>query len=253
MEVDEMLYDGNNRIKYLINAEQLCWKTGTFDVKPRQVCALAFRLKGTANMLCAGKRYYLDAGDILYMPQGLGYQVEYGETQMFAFHFVTERDDPAPEVYTMKNRTHLHQLFVKAASLWAAKEPGYVSFCTAILYEVLGMICAENVESEMPAHFQKALAYIHQKFREPITITQLCETVRISPTGFRQLFHTHYGVSPTEYIRKLRLEYARNLIAGGASVEQAASECGIPDPKYFARLVKKVYDCTPRQLKIYGK
>ena len=248
-----MIYDGTNLITQLINAEQLCWQPGSFDVKPRSVCALAFRVKGTADMHCAGKHYFVDAGDILYMPQGLGYQVDYSQTEMFAFHFVTEQSDPRPEVYTLQNRSRVHQLFLKAADLWKNKNPGYVNFCTAILYEVLGEICAENVQMQMPAHFKRAVDYIHQHFRENLSGVELCKDIGISPTAFRQLFQFHYGMTPTEYIRNLRLEYARNLIAGGASVEQAAQQCGIPDSKYFARLIKETYGCTPRQLHIYGK
>ena len=56
-----------------------------------------------------------------------------------------------------------------------------------------------------------------------------------------------------EYITRLRLEYARRLIANGVSVESTAYESGFNDPKYFARVVKKHFGCTPRNLKTYGK
>ena len=248
-----MLYDGDNRIIELINAEKLCWQPGSFDVKPRKVCALAFRVKGAADMICAGKRYFIDAGDVLYMPQGLGYQVDYSETQMIAFHFVTEHDDPAPEVYRLQNRSAVHQLMLQAADVWAKKEPGYQNYCMGFLYQVLGELCGQGIQTQMPAHFQKAVTMIHQHFREPMEIDYLCQSARISPTAFRQYFRQYYGKTPTEYIRMLRLEYARNLIAGGMPVSQAAAECGIPDPKYFARLVKQFYGCTPRRLKLHGK
>lgn len=248
-----MLYDNENRILQLINAERLCWKAGSFDVKPRKVCALAFRVEGSADMYCAGKHFFIDAGDVLYMPQGLGYQVDYTDTKMLAFHFVTQKDDPEPEVYSLRNRSQIHQLFLQAAELWAKKEPGYMNFCTALLHRVLGVLCAENMENEMPAHFRKAVSYIHGHFCETLSIGLICEEAHMSATAFRQYFQRYYGVTPTEYIRDLRLEHARNLIAGGMGIEQAAQESGIPDPKYFARLVRKKYDCTPRQLKIYGK
>ena len=51
----------------------------------------------------------------------------------------------------------------------------------------------------------------------------------------------------------LRLEYARSLITNGVSVETAAYECGYNDAKYFARVVKKQFGCTPRELRNYGK
>ena len=58
---------------------------------------------------------------------------------------------------------------------------------------------------------------------------------------------------PVAYITDLRLEYARNLISGGMSIEAAAVESGFNDPKYFARRVKKHFGCTPSKLKTYGK
>ena len=248
-----MLYDGQNPIKHIVNAERLCWNPGVFDVSPRKVCALAFRVTGTADMICAGKRYFIDAGDVLYMPQGLGYQVDYSQTEMYAFHFVTEHDDRSPEVYHLQNRRRVHQLLMQAADLWAKKEPGYVNFCTGLLYQVLGELSAQDIENRMPAHFRKAISYIHQHFREELPIATLCRQVGISPTAFRQLFRTYYGITPTGYIRDLRLEYARNLIAGGMSVEGASQACGFNDPKYFARVVREKYGCTPRALRLYGK
>lgn len=248
-----MFYDGNNPITKIINAERLAWQPGSFDVKPRNVSTLAFRVQGTADMRCAGKHYFIDAGDVLYMPQGLGYQVEYSQTEMFAFHFVTEKNDPEPEVYRLQDRREIHQLLMKAADLWSGKEPGYVNYCTGLLYQVLGELCAQNVQAQMPPHFRKALSYIHQHFRESIIIMEFCRQVRISPTAFRQYFNRYFGVPPTAYIRQLRLEYARGLIAGGHTVEQAAQQCGIQDPKYFARLIRQQYRCSPRQLRIYGK
>ena len=248
-----MIYEGINPVSHIVNAEHLCWQPGSFDVKPRKVSALAFRVKGSADMLCAGKRYFIDAGDVLYLPQGLGYQVDYGETEIYVFHFVTQRDDPEPEVFSVQNRSAIHQLMLRAADIWSKKEPGYVNYCTGLLYQVFGELCAQNVQIKMPPHFQRAVSYIHQHFRESLSIAQLCRQVSISPTAFRQYFGQYYQKTPTEYIRGLRLEYARNLIAGGMSIEQAAQECGIADPKYFARLVKQTYGCTPRQLKLYGK
>ena len=42
------------------------------------------------------------------------------------------------------------------------------------------------------------------------------------------------------------------LIAGDENVEAAALASGFSDAKYFARVVKRHFGCTPRQLKHYG-
>ena len=99
-----MILDGNNPIVKLENAEHHKWDAGIFDVAPRHYSALAFRLKGSADLHCNGKRFYVDVGDVLYMPQGLGYQVEYSLTDTYVIHFITSENDPLPEVYNLQIR-----------------------------------------------------------------------------------------------------------------------------------------------------
>ena len=86
-----------------------------------------------------------------------------------------------------------------------------------------------------------------------ISVEDICKSSGISATSLRSLFNRHYKKTPTEYITDLRLERARNLIACGISVENAALDSGFNDPKYFARVVKNNFGCTPRELKTYGK
>ena len=39
----------------------------------------------------------------------------------------------------------------------------------------------------------------------------------------------------------------------GTSIEEAAEKSGFSDSKYFARVVKKYFNCTPSAFKLYGK
>lgn len=248
-----MILDGNNPIVKLENAEHHKWDAGIFDVAPRHYSALAFRLKGSADLHCNGKRFYVNVGDVLYMPQGLGYQVEYSLTDTYVIHFITSENDPLPEVYNLQNSQEVQLLFEQAAAIWKAKKPGYVNFCTGILYRILGMLSTYDVLEKYPIGFQHALHYIHENYRNQFTTEDICKYAGISPTAFRQNFRLYCYTTSTEYIRDLRLEYARRVIASGVSIERAAELCGIGDPKYFARLVNKKYGCSPRELKIYAK
>lgn len=248
-----MIFDGHNPIVKFVNAEHLKWGQSVYDVAPRQYSALAFRLQGSADMICGGKHFLIDAGDVLYMPQGLGYQVKYSTTDMYVLHFVTANDDALPEVYHLQNHQEIQLLFKEAVEYWRARSSGYENFCTGILYRVLGMLCSQDTLEQYPVGFQRALQFIHENYRQKITTADICKYAGISPTSFRQNFQTYCHTNYIDYIRDMRLAYARRLIAGGVSIEQAAQLCGIGDPKYFARLVYKKYGCTPRQLKSYGK
>ena len=106
----------------------------------------------------------------------------------------------------------------------------------------------------MPEYFLTAISIINAEYKDPaISIKSICKRAGVSETVFRKLFSENYKKPPIAYITELRIEYARNLIANGESVETAAFESGFSDPKYFARVVKKHLGCTPKALKTYGK
>lgn len=248
-----MLYHGDNPAITIEAVEHMHWQGGTFRVAPRNYCALAFRIRGTARIEVGGVTYTLGTNDILYVPQDLGYTATYSDTEMIVFHFVTRRSDKRIEVYSMEDSGRIYKLFLRARALWQNKEPGYTVYAMSQLYAVLGTILETQTKTKLPPHFLQAVSYINENYRSAITMQRICEASGISATVFRQLFKEHYQKTPVAYITELRLEHARNRIAGGQSIEQAAAESGFNDSKYFARVVKRYFDCTPRDLKNYGK
>lgn len=249
-----MLFDGNNPITRIVGVEQIGWSGDTFQVAPREYSAIAFRTKGSSIVMVDNKEYYVNQNEVLYMPQNLAYRAKYTDTELVVIHFVTQQDDRAPEVYAAEDTGRLYQAFLRAHSLWENKAEGYLMYIMAELYRILGLICEKESKTNIPPCFLEAISYIHSRFKENnLSVDTICHSAGIGQTSFRLLFQKHYGKTPVEYITDLRLAYARNLIASGATVERAAYESGFNDPKYFARTVKKHLGCTPRQLRLYGK
>lgn len=249
-----MLSEGNNPILKIIGVEHMCWKGGVFDIKPREYSALAFRISGNATIITGGNAYYIHSNDILYMPQNIAYKAEYTDTEMLVIHFVTLENDSDMEVYSFQNVEQIYKMFLSALSFWKKKEPGYYVYTLSQLYMILGVILEKSTKTNQPQHFLDAMSFINSNYRNStLSIDRICAEVGISATVFRQLFKKYYQETPTEYITGLRLEYARSLISNGASIENATYESGFNDPKYFARVVKKHFGCTPRELKNYGK
>lgn len=249
-----MLYNGENPILRIIGIEHMRWNGGTFQVAPREYSALAFRISGSATIHCGGREYDINTNDILYLPQNMGYTAKYTDTEMIVVHFITMRDDSKIELYTIQNTEQIYKLFLQAHELWKNKEPGFTVYTISLFYTILGTIFEKETKTVLPPYFLKAISFINANYKSNrICVEGICAQAGIGATLFRQLFKKHYQKTPTEYITDLRLEYARNLIAGGMTIENAAYESGFNDPKYFARVVKKRLGCTPRQLKIYGK
>ena len=249
-----MLYTGENPILRVVGAERLRWGGGDFTVAPRDYSALAFRVSGGALICAGGREYRVDSNDILYLPQNMGYTARYTDTELIVIHFVTQFDDECPEVHTLSGGEEVYKLFLEALTLWEQKEPGYPMYAMAQLYGILGAIFRTETDTRLPPRFLTVLSYINAHYRDSnLCIRTICADHGISETAFRKLFHRYCRKTPMAYITELRLAFARNLIAGDTPVEQAAPESGFNDPKYFARVVKKRYGCTPRALKTYGK
>lgn len=249
-----MLCNGENPIIKIVGVEHMKWSGGTFTVAPRPHSALGFRMRGDAIIRTCGVEYRVLTNDILYLPQNMGYTAEYTDTEMIVIHFVTARDDAQVEVYSLQNGEQIYKLFLRARELWKNKQPGYEVYVMGQLYTILGSILAHKTETNLPPSFLKAVSFINANYKNnALSIPMICREAGIGATVFRQLFRKHYQKTPTAYITELRLEQARILISGGMAIENAAWESGFSDPKYFARVVKKRFACTPRDFKTYGK
>ena len=249
-----MLYDGNNPILHITDVDHIKWSGGTYTVAPREYSALAFRINGTATLRANGRECAVNTNDILYLPQNMGYQATYTDTEIIVVHFVTQYSDRDIEIHSFDNCEQLYKAFLQLHALWQNKELGFNTYAMGQLYTLLGLIREKETKDNVPRHFLAAVSYINANYRDnSLTVDRICAQAGISATVFRQLFKKHYQKTPVEYITTLRLEYARNLISGGMGVENAACESGFNDSKYFARVVKKHFGCTPRALRAYGK
>ena len=108
------------------------------------------------------------------------------------------------------------------------------------------LYCKEEIEDSVRID-------LHKNFRNDITLQEIAKYSSFSPHYVSQLFHAETSLTLTQYVTKLRLEYAKNLLYSGYTVELAATMSGFSDAKYFSRVVKKHFGCTPRELKNYGK
>ena len=248
-----MLYHGENPILQIVAVEHMRWSGGTYRVEPRGHSALAYRIRGTAQISWAEGSCTVGTNDVLYLPQNLGYTATYTDTEMLVIHFVTAASDRTTEVYGLEDGGQIYKQFLRAHALWQNKEPGYQVYVMSQLYGILGTLLENQTKTILPAHFLQAISYINANYKSNISIDSVCAASGIGATVFRQLFKKHYNRTPVAYITELRLEHARNRIAGGVPIEQAAAESGFSDSKYFARTVKKRFGCTPREWRVYGK
>ncbi len=69
----------------------------------------------------------------------------------------------------------------------------------------------------------------------------------LSPNYFGDLIRELTGDSATSYIRRFIMQRAQTLLAGGATITEAAEQLGFAYPQHFTRQFKKYYGVTPSE------
>lgn len=78
-----------------------------------------------------------------------------------------------------------------------------------------------------------------QNLSTKITIEELAENVYMSPRNLTRLFKKTTGITIGEYVDKLRVERAVQLLSSGSKVSATALECGLQSPNQLRSLLKK--------------
>lgn len=98
--------------------------------------------------------------------------------------------------------------------------------------------------------FAVALSYINEHYTEDITTKSMAEMMSYEESYFCHKFHTITGMSFINYVRKLRMERARDMLLENSSrdIKKIALSCGYSDTNYFTRCFKSYYGMTPTKM-----
>jgi transcriptional regulator GlxA family with amidase domain len=100
-----------------------------------------------------------------------------------------------------------------------------------------------------PRSVQRAISYLEEHAHEAITIDDVAEAAGISTRGLQYAFRRALDMTPTDYLRRRRLEGAHAEMAAGttASVGEIALRWGFASASRFAKHYRDAYGRTPRQ------
>ncbi|MBQ7312089.1 MAG: helix-turn-helix transcriptional regulator, partial [Clostridia bacterium] len=85
-------------------------------------------------------------------------------------------------------------------------------------------------------------------FTKPITVKQLADMEFMSESRYRALFHEKMNQSPQEYLIRLRMSMACDLLSNTIlSISEIAQTVGYPDQRYFTRLFHKKFNISPKE------
>lgn len=92
--------------------------------------------------------------------------------------------------------------------------------------------------------------YIEAFFHKKINLDQLGKVANMSTFHFLRSFKQIFGITPMEYLTKVRLDYAGYLLKNSdLSIQEITTSCGFESPSSFGRLFRTRQQMTPTQFR----
>jgi len=134
-----------------------------------------------------------------------------------------------------------------------AKEHESVVKLLTIFAEHLSMVSNQILvqkENAEPPMITRAKQFIRDHFAEELSLGQVAKAVNTSTFYFCKMFKKFTGINFTEYLSRIRIENARNLLLNpNLRVSEIAYEVGFQSLTHFNRVFKKVVGQSPTEFR----
>lgn len=100
--------------------------------------------------------------------------------------------------------------------------------------------------SQSTSLFSDIVDYFDENYDKPIDVTEYFQSIGYSYHHLRHSFKEIYGLSPTQYLTKVRIEAAKKLLlTTDLSAEEISKNCGFNSLSHFVSNFKKATQKTP--------
>lgn len=95
------------------------------------------------------------------------------------------------------------------------------------------------------------VGYIRERLVTNLSVTELADLVRMSPSHFARVFKGSFGLTPYQFVMRERVAEAKDLLAGtNLSSSQVAAEIGFSSQSHFVKVFRQFAGVTPKQYKV---
>jgi len=98
------------------------------------------------------------------------------------------------------------------------------------------------------SRMERVLKHLHNNFQGNLDVEQLASMANMSSSTFHRNFKQITASSPIQYVKKIRLGRARELLQDqGLKVKQAAAQVGYESPTQFSREFSRYFGQSPSE------
>lgn len=215
------------------------------EKKDRSCWAVYIKYEGETIYRSKGKEYLSDRDHIVVLPRGSQYEWQCTKAGHFSvIEFDSEICAEEPMCIHVKNSEKLLAMFKDLEHKRDLRKPMYEMECIRDVYTIILYLAQHGADHYTPSYKQRklfpVLEYISQNYNKRITNDMLACVAGMSTVYFRKLFTEVMGESPIAYIKRFRIEKAKEMLGSDyASVSDVAQSLGYSSLYDFSRDFKK--------------
>lgn len=99
------------------------------------------------------------------------------------------------------------------------------------------------------SYIQDVLNYVADNLSDRCSVDQVAEQFKVGRSKFQADFRAVTGIPYHQYLIRLRLKLAYDMIIEGNSIVKTAMECGYSSEAHFIKAFREYWNCTPGQLR----
>lgn len=133
--------------------------------------------------------------------------------------------------------------------------PGNLFYSLALFMEILVQISRMSgyrlPEQRVQFLIGDAVSYLNRNYVNHVQVEELARIARMSQRSFHRHFRETVGCSPVDYLMKIRLHHASDLLINSNwSIGEIAARCGFYDSNYFCKKFREATKVSPRKFRL---
>ena len=211
--------------------------------------------KGCGYLECDGERHTVGEGQIFVIFPDTPVKYYPNPENTFFYRWVDLRGSlvqPLIEQTFLTRKTPVTPSISEMRELFLSAKLSENEQINGSVLELLGRLiklCPNNQQKVETDRADRIAQYIRNSLhRQSLNTQSVADYIGLSRTQLYRIMKESFGLSPTEFIERERMDRALKLLKSGRiSVKATAYSVGFHDSLYFSRIFRKHYGVPPRE------
>ena len=148
-----------------------------------------------------------------------------------------------------ENKQNFQDVFIADISELIVLEIG--RYCGSIYPEIVRNAVYNDVFKDIPYMLKNILEYINSNYQNSsLTLSSIAERFWVNPSYLSRYFKTYMGINIVQYIRSMRIFYAKSLLqSSDMSIAEVAEMVGIKSASHFSKIFENEVGESPSKFR----